>query len=133
MADSEQADSELADSEQLVRAFCDAWSGSDLDQIMSFFADDAVYHNIPMDPVVGTEAIRTFIEGFTAMVDRIEFEITNLAVNGNVVLTERVDTFVRPLGAIGLPVMGTFELADGKITAWRDYFDMVQVTAAFGG
>ena len=22
--------------------------------------------------------------------------------------------------------MGTFEVADGKITAWRDYFDMNQ-------
>jgi limonene-1,2-epoxide hydrolase len=82
---------------------------------------------------VGTDAIRGFIEGFTAMVDRIEFEVLHLAANGDVVLTERVDTFVRPAGSIGLPVMGTFELSGGKITAWRDYFDMVQVTAAFGG
>jgi len=67
------------------------------------------------------------------MVDRIEFEILHLAVNGNVVLTERVDTFVRSAGSVGLPVMGTFELADGRITAWRDYFDLAQVTAAFGG
>ncbi len=123
----------MADSERIVREFCDAWSRGDLDRIMSFFADDAVYHNMPMDPVVGTEAIRTFIEGFTAMVDRIEFEILHLAVNGDVVLTERIDTFVRAAGSVGLPVMGTFELTEGKITAWRDYFDMVQVTAAFGG
>ena len=123
----------MADPEVIVREFCDAWSRSDLDEIMSYFAADAVYHNIPMDPVVGTDAIRTFIEGFTAMVDRIEFEILHLAVNENVVLTERVDTFVRPAGSVGLPVMGTFELTDGKITAWRDYFDMLQVTAAFGG
>ena len=123
----------MDDSEQIVREFCGAWSHGDLDRIMSFFADDAVYHNIPMDPEVGTEAIRTFIEGFTAMVDRIEFEILHLAVNGDVVLTERIDTFVRAVGSVGLPVMGTFELTDGKITAWRDYFDMLQVTAAFGG
>jgi limonene-1,2-epoxide hydrolase len=123
----------VAGSEQVVREFCDAWSESDLERIMGFFADDAVYHNIPMEPVVGTDAIRTFIEGFTAMVERIEFEIRHLAVNGDVVLTERVDTFVRSEGSVGLPVMGTFELADGKITAWRDYFDLAQVTAAFGG
>ncbi len=123
----------MADPEQVVREFCDAWSTGDIDRIMRSFADDAVYHNIPMEPVVGTEAIRTFIEGFTAMVDRIEFEILHLAVNGNVVLTERIDTFVRPEGSVGLPVMGTFELDGTKITAWRDYFDLVQVTAAFGG
>jgi limonene-1,2-epoxide hydrolase len=125
--------SEQPDSEQLVREFCGAWSEGDLDRIMSFFANDAIYHNIPMDPEVGIPAIRAFIEGFTAMVDRIEFEILHLAVNGNVVLTERIDTFVRPAGSVGLPVMGTFELEGGKIIAWRDYFDMVQVTAAFGG
>ena len=123
----------MADAEQVVREFCDAWSDGDLDRIMVHFADAAVYHNIPMDTVVGTAAIRTFIEGFTAMVDRIEFEILHLAVNGDVVLTERVDTFVRSAGSVGLPGMGTFELADGRITAWRDYFDLAQVTAAFGG
>lgn len=123
----------MADSEQVVREFCDSWAKGDLDRIMSFFAEDAVYHNIPMEPQAGTEAIRTFIEGFMAMVDRIEFEILHLAVDGNVVLTERVDTFVRPAGSVGLPVMGTFEVAGDRITAWRDYFDMVQVTAAFGG
>ena len=98
----------MAGSEQVVREFCDAWSDSDLDRIMSFFTDDAVYHNIPMEPVVGTDAIRTFIEGFTAMVERIEFEIVNLAVDGDVVLTERIDTFVRAEGSVGLPVMGAF-------------------------
>lgn len=124
----------MADPEQVVRDFCDAWTRGDIDAVMDVFTPDAVYHNIPMDPTVGTEAIRTFIEGFTAMIDRIEFEILHLAVRGNVVLTERVDTFVRPAGSIGLPVMGTFELDDdGKIVAWRDYFDLAQVTAAFGG
>ena len=27
---------------------------------------------------------------------------------------------------VSLPVMGTFEVHDGKITAWRDYFDLDQ-------
>ena len=47
--------------------------------------------------------------------------------NGNVVLTERIDSFFFPGNTIALPVMGTFEVNDdGKITAWRDYFDMNQ-------
>ena len=42
----------------LVRAFIEAFNANDPDRIMSFFQPDAVYHNIPMDPVQGTEAIR---------------------------------------------------------------------------
>ena len=111
----------------LVQRFCDTWATGDLDAIMAFLAEDAVYHNIPVDPVEGHDAIRTTIEGFTAGVDRIEFEVKAIAASGDVVLTERVDTFHRSGAApISLPVMGTFEVADGEIAAWRDYFDLNQ-------
>lgn len=111
---------------EIVEAFCDAWSHGDLDALMAFFAPDAVYHNIPVDPLQGHEAIRSMIEMFTTGVERIEFRIRNLAANGHVVMTERVDVFVRPDVTIELPVMGTFEVRDGKIAAWRDYFDLQQ-------
>jgi limonene-1,2-epoxide hydrolase len=35
-------------------------------------------------------------------------------------------------GELALPVMGVFEVRDGRIAAWRDYFDLATVTAAFG-
>ena len=101
-----------------VRAFCAAFGDGppDLDHVIGFFADDAVYHNIPLDPVVGTEAIRATLASFSTGVEAI-------AAAGGTVLTERVDVFRYPGKEIALPVMGTFEVVDGKITAWRDYFD----------
>ena len=122
----------MADPEKVVREFCSAWSELDLDKIMAFFAPDAVYHNMPVDPLIGTDAIAEFIAGFTASVDRVDFEITHLAVIGSVVLTERIDTFVTGDQSVGLGVMGTFELDGAKITAWRDYFDMAQAMTALG-
>ncbi|HZJ28051.1 MAG TPA: limonene-1,2-epoxide hydrolase family protein [Acidimicrobiia bacterium] len=122
----------MAEPEQVVREFCAAWSDLDRDHLMAFFAPDAVYHNMPVDPVVGTDAIRAFVESFTASVDHVSFEILHSAAAGPVVLTERVDTFVAGDRSIGLPVMGTFEVHDGKITAWRDYFDMAQAMTAVG-
>jgi limonene-1,2-epoxide hydrolase len=110
----------------LVRAFCDCWAAGDLDQIMSFFADDAVYHNIPVDPVHGADAIRATIAGYTTGVESVEFEVKHIAAAGDVVLTERVDRFTFANGRVSLPVSGTFEVHDGKIAAWRDYFDMNQ-------
>ncbi len=111
----------------IVRRFCAAWGEGDLDALMEFFANDAVYHNIPIAPVTGKDAIRETIAGFVQSVDRIEFRVDNLAADGNVVLTERVDAFHLPAKTIELPVMGTFEVRDGKIAAWRDYFDLNQL------
>jgi limonene-1,2-epoxide hydrolase len=54
-------------------------------------------------------------------------------VRDNVVLTERVDTFTVGQIVAPLPVMGTFEIREGKISAWRDYFDMAQITKMFSG
>jgi limonene-1,2-epoxide hydrolase len=117
----------------VVTRFCAAWSEGDLDAVMAFFTDDAVYHNIPVDPVTGTDAIRVTIEGFTAGVDSIEFRVGNIAAQGDVVLTERVDVFTLPGRTISLPVMGSFELRDGRIAAWRDYFDMNQFMSQLAG
>ena len=118
---------------ELVRRFCDAWADGDVDALIAFFTDDAVYHNIPISPVTGKDAIRTTIEGFTAGVDKIEFRVNAIAVDGDVVLTERVDVFTTPDKSIELPVMGTFETRDGKIAAWRDYFDLNQFMSQLNG
>ncbi len=107
-----------------VRRFCAAWSGQDLDAIIEFFTEDAVYHNIPMEPVVGPDQIRATIEGFSTGVDSVEFRVDAIAADGGTVLTERRDIFTFANGRIDLPVMGTFEIVGGKIAAWRDYFDL---------
>jgi limonene-1,2-epoxide hydrolase len=110
----------------IVRQFCAAWGTKDLDAIVAYFTPDAVYHNIPLDPVVGPEQIKATIEGFSGGVESIEFRVDAIAADGGTVLTERHDIFTFANGVIDLPVMGTFEVVDGKIAAWRDYFDMNQ-------
>ena len=120
------------DSVQVVRDFCAAWTDLDLDALVAFFSADAVYHNIPTDPVTGTEAIRSTIAGFTAGVQSIEFRVDHIAASGPIVLTERMDIFSMPGKRIELPVMGTFEVHDGRITAWRDYFDMQMFLSQLG-
>jgi limonene-1,2-epoxide hydrolase len=53
---------------------------------------------------------------------KCDIEIVNLAVAGNVVLTERIDHLVFNGKAVDPRGMGVFEVAGDKITAWRDYF-----------
>ena len=121
------------EAEQVVRDMCDAFAKHDAEALRPFFTDDVVYHNIPMDPAVGIDATIAFIDGFFAMCDNMAIETLHLAVRDNVVLTERVDTFTVGDIVAPLPLMGTFEVRDGKISAWRDYFDMAQITKMLSG
>jgi limonene-1,2-epoxide hydrolase len=118
---------------EIVRRFCAAWSNLSPDEIAEYFTDDAVYHNIPMDPITGRDTIKTFIAGFAGGAEQIDFRVHNIVADGPIVLTERVDVFVLPQASVELPVMGTFEIRDGKIAAWRDYFDMKQFMDQMAG
>ncbi len=113
----------------VVTALCAEWRTGTPESIAEFFTDDAVYHNIPMDPFVGKPAILEFLRGFIGSFGGIDFDIHHQAVTGNVVLNERTDRFTIGDKHIELPVTGVFEVRDGRIAAWRDYFDMAPFTA----
>ena len=122
---------------EVVRRFCAGWSDNIATaELAAFFTDDAVYHNIPLAPITGRDAIAntiaTFIRPGAPSIESIEFRVINIAASGPVVMTERVDVFKLPQKSFELPVMGIFEVTDGKISAWRDYFDMNQFTSRRG-
>ena len=117
----------MSDAIDLIQRFCDEWGkGADVDTIVGYFTEDAVYHNIPVDPVTGHDGIRAMMAMFTTGPERIEFRVSHIVADGDLVMTERVDVFAFANFTVELPVMGTFELRDGKIATWRDYFDLNQ-------
>ena len=117
------------EAENIVSEFCKAWARLNLDQVMDFFTEDAVYHNIPMKPATGKAAIRKIIEGLLTGTTWLEFKILHTASSGDLVFNERVDSFEVNGKRMSLPVAGVFETApNGKIKAWRDYFDMKMFT-----
>jgi limonene-1,2-epoxide hydrolase len=108
--------------EETVLAFVAAWNALDEGRIYALMAEDIVYHNMPLKPVIGIDAVR---KGFAAWpVDSCEWIVLNIATTGSAVLTERLDKFTRGADRITVPVMGIFEVVDGRISHWRDYFDM---------
>jgi len=122
---------------EVVRRFCAAWSDDiGAAELAAFFTDNAVYHNIPLTPVIGREAIAKTIASFIRPgapgIESIEFRVLNIAADGPVVMTERLDVFKLPNKSFDLQVMGTFEVKDGKIKAWRDYFDQNQFNSRMG-
>lgn len=108
----------------VIEAFIAAINSKDMDGVMEFFAPDAVYHNMPMAPVSGSAAIRQVIERFIGPAEKVDWQILTIAESGNSVMAERLDRFVLDGKTVELPCNGVFEMEDGRIKHWRDYFDM---------
>lgn len=119
--------------EELVTEFCELWKSPDPEQLAAYFTEDAVYQNMPMKPIAGRAAIRHFIAGFTADFSGIDFIVHHQISTGGVVMNERTDVLHRKDGTdVDLPVTGVFEVVDGKIAAWRDYWDLATFTKSAG-
>ena len=113
-------------SEQVVRDMLAAWKRFDIDELVSYFTEDAVYDNVPRYPVYGRDCIRKLLEELKPHMTEIDYVITKLGAFGDYVTTERLDYFHFDGKPCELPVMGAFEIRDGRISAWRDYYDRQQ-------
>lgn len=123
----------MADNEKTIRNFIAAWSRLNVDEIVSYFAEDGVYHNMPTQPVKGHAALRQFIAAFLKMWSKTDWDVLNIMSKGDVVIAERLDRTVAMGKNIDLPCCGVFEMANGKIKVWRDYFDMATYTKSLQG
>jgi limonene-1,2-epoxide hydrolase len=123
----------MARAGDVVRELCAAIDRKDLAAVESLLDDKVVYHNIGSDPAVGRDAALAAVKFQFDMFDPISFRIRNLAEDGDTVLTERVDEITANGVMAPVPVMGTFEVADGRVVQWRDYFDMGLVGKLMSG
>ena len=113
---------------ETVEAFLAALVALDLDAAQALMADDIVYQNVPFPADHGAAATTRTLKRFLVPFRAFEVETLNIAENGDTVLTERIDTFTNGRFRAGFWVCGTFKVADGKITLWRDRFDLTDLT-----
>ena len=119
--------------EELIREFIAAWSRLDAAELAAYFADEGCYFNMPARPVKGRANVEAFIRGFTSTWTETTWELRNIAAAGDLVFTERLDRTKTTKGNVDLPCFGVFEMRDGKIVEWRDYFDMATFMNAMKG
>ncbi len=116
--------------EQIIREFVGSWSELDADRLVSYFTEDGTYYNMPTQPVKGHENLKKFIAAFISNWSKTDWEIINLIAKNDIVMVERIDRTIVNGKEISLPCFGIFEMKDGKIVEWRDYFDLATYTNA---
>ncbi len=106
----------------------------DIDSACELVTADVEYDNVPLGKNHGPDGIKAFLGGMNGGVDSVDFIIHREAATGNIVMNERTDRFVIGGTTYDLLVAGVFEVTDdGKISLWRDYFDMAVVNDLMTG
>lgn len=125
------SESTVATEIEVVRSFFDALKAKDIDRVLELADPAIVYQNVPLPAARGRDAFGRQMRWFERYVTEFEADITHAAADGPIVLTERTD--VMRIGRLQAEfwVCGTFEVRDGKVVLWRDYFDYAAVAAAF--
>ncbi len=109
---------------EIVAEFIAAVERKDVAAAVAMVTDDVSYENMPFGPIAGPDAMAQTLDGFLAPAGEIDWQILRQFEHGNVVINERLDRFKIGEGWLELPIAGFFEITDGKISLWRDYFDI---------
>jgi limonene-1,2-epoxide hydrolase len=126
------------ENEQIVLDFIHAAYGErmDIDAMTALMADDFVWQlHVPLSPVVvGRDAARAELEKHnTLATGMIEgSEIRTVVSSGDTVVVERVDVNAMNGVAVTFNVTAIFEVRDGAITHWREYWDTSHVARQLG-
>ena len=117
---------------QVHDALYAAFEALDLDAVYALVDDDVVYQNMAQPAVHGLAALKAMWAGF-ANLSYLQLDVLNCAVNGDVVLNERLDRWVIDGRTIAIPMAASLTVRHGKIVAWREYYDMATLERQLGG
>ncbi len=112
-----------------VEDFLFALRDQDFATADALLADDLVYENVGLPTIRGRARVMKMMR---AMEGRMGFDVTfhrNVG-DGATVLNERTDAMVFGPLRLQFWVCGVFEVHDGRITLWRDYFDVFDMVKA---
>lgn len=110
---------------EVVTALIQACERRDLDAACALVSDTIEYDNVPLGKVYGPEGVRKVLSGgVTQAATEINWVVKHQVEQGDVVMNERVDRFLVDGTWIEIAIAAVFEVRDGKVCLWRDYFDL---------
>jgi limonene-1,2-epoxide hydrolase len=123
-----------AEQEEVALRFLAFASGEeqDVDAMIGMMSEDVSWQpNVPCTPRVGRKAARAEFEQQNATSTGLlpTSRITNIASNDRAVFVERIDVFKQGGKEVTLHINGVLEIEDGKVVAWREYFDLAHLAS----
>ncbi len=112
------------------RRFLDSMVDGDFEAVQHLVHEDIVYSNVSLPSIRGRAAFARFARLFEKSGMRFEVQVHHLAERDGFVLTERTDALILGRFRAQFWVCGTFEVRDGQVVLWRDYFDWLDITRA---
>lgn len=114
----------VPDHADIVQSFLFALADSDLETFESLAAPELLWQNVGLPSLRGRARIMKLLRRSQgSMGFAVKFH--SIAVEGDTVLTERTDAIIFGPLRLQFWVCGRFEIRDGRVTLWRDYFDAV--------
>jgi limonene-1,2-epoxide hydrolase len=114
----------------IVEKFLGALRDKDFDTAGDLLAEDLVYENVGFPTIHGSRRAMKLFAGMKRPSLGFDVKIHRAAAEGDSVLTERTDALIFGPLRLNFWVCGVFEVHDGRITLWRDYFDNVDFIKA---
>jgi limonene-1,2-epoxide hydrolase len=117
-----------------VLAILAAWSRADLEAVASLFAEDGVFHCMMRQPIVGRSAFHRHLQTLQSFKpgNKVDIQVRHLGQGNGLVFAERLDR-VQINGREGeIPAVGVFEVRNGEVTHWREYFDQATLSRERG-
>ena len=113
----------MRDPAAVVAEFIAAIEARDVAAAVALLADDCEYDNVPIGKVHGPAAVAGILAPMLDACSEVTWPVHRQAASGHLVLNERTDRFLMDHGWVEIPVVGVWEVVEGRITLWRDYFD----------
>ena len=111
--------------DDVVSALVRACEARDLDAVTALVTDDIEYDNVPIGKVFGPEGVRKVLSGgVSEAASEVEWVVHRQVSSGTTVMNERTDRFLVAGRWIEIPIAAVFEVRDGRVSLWRDYFDL---------
>jgi limonene-1,2-epoxide hydrolase len=112
---------------EAVRKLCERWAWLSEIEFTELLSQDCIYYDMPFPSAkaIGPQAAHAKLSPMQKDWE-IGLEVVSIVGDANTVIAERVEHFRHKTNAVepfDLPVVGVFEIAGGKIKAWRDYWD----------
>ena len=125
--DSSVADAPAVDDNaSIVQKFLFAIADEDFDTVEALAAPDLLWQNVGLPSIRGRARIMKLMRsGQGRMGFAVKFH--RIAQEGSTVLTERTDALIFGPVRLQFWVCGTFEVHDGRVRLWRDYFDFFDI------